>query len=57
VPERRDRLLHIGDVLEERYLLERIIGEGGMGIVFAARHTELGVSVSGPRASSDEPRA
>src|SRR5262245_57611670 len=36
----------VGHVLEERYLLERVIGEGGMGVVFAARHIELGEPVA-----------
>lgn len=31
----------IGDVLAGKYLLERVIGSGGMGVVFAANHLEL----------------
>ena len=30
-----------GDVLGGKYRIERIIGKGGMGVVAAARHTEL----------------
>ncbi|MBS2019806.1 MAG: serine/threonine protein kinase [Deltaproteobacteria bacterium] len=30
-----------GDVLGGKYRVERIIGQGGMGVVVAARHTEL----------------
>lgn len=30
-----------GDILVGKYRLERLIGEGGMGLVFAARHLEL----------------
>ncbi len=32
----------IGDVLDGKYHVEAVIGEGGMGIVVAARHQELG---------------
>jgi serine/threonine protein kinase len=31
----------IGDVIADKYSVERAIGEGGMGVVFAARHREL----------------
>jgi serine/threonine-protein kinase len=33
--------LEVGDILGERYVLERVLGRGGMGVVFAARHQEL----------------
>jgi len=31
----------IGEVVAEKYVVERAIGEGGMGVVFAAHHQEL----------------
>jgi serine/threonine-protein kinase len=31
----------IGDVIAGKYIVERVIGEGGMGVVLAARHREL----------------
>src|SRR6187549_2646430 len=31
----------IGDMVAGKYLVERVIGEGGMGLVVAARHVEL----------------
>ena len=31
----------IGDVIAGKYIVERVIGEGGMGVVVAARHREL----------------
>src|SRR5262245_55891718 len=41
----QDDLL-IGRVLEARYRLERRIGEGGMGVVYAGRHAVLGKSLA-----------
>ena len=35
-----------GDVIAGKYALERIIGQGGMGAVFAARHVKLGHAVA-----------
>src|SRR5262245_59379045 len=31
----------IGDVIADKYTVERVVGEGGMGVVYAARHREL----------------
>lgn len=36
----------VGDVIAERYILESIIGSGGAGVVYAARHVELGHRVA-----------
>ena len=33
--------IRVGDVLGEKYRIEKAIGHGGMGLVFAARHIEL----------------
>jgi eukaryotic-like serine/threonine-protein kinase len=38
--------LHEGDVIADKYRVERRIGEGGMGIVVSARHLELGTRVA-----------
>jgi len=35
-----------GDVVDGKYRLERLLGQGGMGAVFAARHVKLGHAVA-----------
>ena len=35
-----------GDVLGGKYKVERILGSGGMGVVVAARHIDLGQRVA-----------
>jgi serine/threonine-protein kinase len=35
-----------GDVVDEKYAIERLLGKGGMGIVFEARHKKLGQRVA-----------
>ena len=35
-----------GDVLAGKYSVERVIGQGGMGVVVAARHIQLGQKVA-----------
>lgn len=39
-------LLSSGQVLDGKYVIERVLGEGGMGVVFAARHAVLGTEVA-----------
>jgi serine/threonine protein kinase len=38
--------VQIGDVLASKYLVERVLGQGGMGQVVAARHQQLGFLVA-----------
>ncbi len=34
--------VHEGDIIAGKYVVERVLGVGGMGVVVAARHVELG---------------
>jgi hypothetical protein len=38
--------VQIGDVLASKYRVERVLGQGGMGVVVAARHEQLGFPVA-----------
>jgi serine/threonine-protein kinase len=42
----RGSVLPLGTVIDGRYRLERVIGSGGMGVVFAATHLGLGRAVA-----------
>ena len=46
LPEERDGLPKPGDLVAGKYRIERVLGRGGMGTVFAARHGELGQTVA-----------
>jgi len=35
-----------GDVIDGKYVIERLLGQGGMGAVYAARHRKLGHAVA-----------
>ena len=45
-PSSSDRLPKPGDVIAGKYRVEKVLGRGGMGTVFAARHDELGQTVA-----------
>ena len=51
-------LLQVGQVIHDRYRLERCIGEGGMGVVWSAQHcvTEKRVALKILKAPGDEVR-
>lgn len=42
----RDIPVAIGDVIADKYRLQRIVGAGGVGVVFAAEHLTLGEPVA-----------
>jgi serine/threonine protein kinase len=46
VPQRPSSLEAIGKVVAGRYLLGPVLGAGGMGTVFRAKHTDLGKQVA-----------
>lgn len=41
VPDKIARMFAAGEVIAGKYRVERILGEGGMGVVVLAQHTEL----------------
>src|SRR5215468_11058277 len=41
-----DASVHAGDVLAGKYRVERVLGIGGMGVVVAASHIQLGQTVA-----------
>ncbi len=45
-PPKQAPPLSIGDVVVEKYRIESLLGEGGMGFVFAATHLQLGHRVA-----------
>ncbi len=38
--------IQVGDVVGEKYVIDAVVGVGGMGVVFAARHTGLDAHVA-----------
>lgn len=50
--------IEAGDVLDRKYRVERVLGTGGMGMVVAARHVQLGQRVARKfmlKEASDDP--
>jgi serine/threonine-protein kinase len=45
-PSERETLPQPGDIVAGKYRIERVLGRGGMGTVFAATHDELGQTVA-----------
>jgi len=43
---RSDGAPAVGDVIAEKYRVESVVGTGGMGVVLAARHLQLGQTVA-----------
>jgi serine/threonine protein kinase len=41
-----DEPVKIGEVIADKYLVERVLGKGGMGIVYLAKHLQLGERVA-----------
>jgi serine/threonine-protein kinase len=45
-PQPHDGIPAAGDVIADKYQVERVLGVGGMGVVLAARHLQLGQRVA-----------
>lgn len=39
--EKLESHIRVGSVIADKYVVERVLGQGGMGVIVAARHTEL----------------
>src|SRR4051812_9601830 len=46
LPPRMAAPVNLGDVVAEKYLIERVLGKGGMGVVYVAKHLQLGERVA-----------
>src|SRR4051812_7845693 len=44
--DERASIVHEGDILEGKYRVETVLGQGGMGMVVAARHLQLDEKVA-----------